>query len=300
MVVPSSCPVCRAEVTAPARRCFVETTCPVCLVSASSGFALPCGHIVCGDDLAALGLAAEQPPQQAGGLRLRLPAGALVALKPVAMQCLLATLAYYSMTDPGFPFEAAHSLVRLVRGGAGGLCAAPCYGTHERSDHLCLDDCACDGARHCSFFGFCAGSPGECSVEDQLGGWPGWALAASTVRCEGIDVHGPHPTRLEFAIKRHMLATEGVGPGRPRSLAPCGSDAETPSPAAGGVISLEWSPPFALGGVAGLSLRVRVGVGGNGSTPYAHVRLRGPEGYFAHVQVTYAGRYSARKALGYL
>jgi len=176
----AGCPVCRAVVLAPARRCFVECLCPVCLTSSSTGYVLPCGHAVCGDDLAALGLAAEKPAQQQRQRQWRLPHSLLGTAQLALKHFILAGMAWLALTDPGAPFEFLHRWTRVLNGGTSELCAAPCYGTRE-IDHSCMSDCDCDGARHCSFFGFCAGDAGDCgtAAEPEGGAWPPFAFEAS-------------------------------------------------------------------------------------------------------------------------
>ena len=174
------CPTCRAP-SGPARRCFVEAECPVCLNVCSTPSVLSCGHVVCATDLATLGIATEQPSKLAKKARAALN---------VIQQYLPVVLLVYLSWDGGGPVQGVHTAFRalddwlltqfrLASWRHDRLCNGPCYSTRESAQHTCENDCDCDGARTCSFFGYCVGASGECDAA--AAGRAIWHLDASVV-----------------------------------------------------------------------------------------------------------------------
>ena len=172
------CPVCRAELTRRARRCFAEVTCPVCLTTCSKSYVLPCGHCVCADDLRAIGGEPELPDRVSivRKLTTRMANAPRAALQPLISLLLV----YFALRDPGAPAQALYRLMSATFGFSDGICTVPCLGVRELSTHSCRDDCECDGARTCSLYGFCTGLPGECAGSESAS--TQWRLEGSTAR----------------------------------------------------------------------------------------------------------------------
>ena len=184
-----TCPVCRAECTAPARRCFNDAECPVCLTSTSTPYVLSCGHAVCLNDLTQLKIPVERPDKRR---RFSKTLGEL-ARKGAPLLVLA-----FAVWDPGAPAQWLFTAAGMLSGQFDSLCADPCYGHTETERHACDSDCECDGARTCSFFAFCVGQSGECSPPAQQGPPQiAWALQASVPRGSA----GPHvPEQWSYRV----------------------------------------------------------------------------------------------------
>ena len=244
-----NCPVCRAESTAPARRCFVEAECPVCLTTTSSTYVLTCGHVVCANDLKTLGLPAEVP---VCGERRRRSRRIIKAVVTVFSKCMPLLILAFASRDPGAPMQFLYTSVGMLTGRFDSICAEPCYSVRETGRHICHDDCDCDGGRTCSFFSFCVGESGECEASQPP--QKSWELRASEPRGAAGMPAGP---------ERHRANVSSTGTSR----------------------------PFTLLGLPDLALQLRVLPGsGGGAEALAVVRVRGPAGYFARVEVSHAGR----------
>lgn len=101
------CPSCRSP-SGPVRRCFVEAECPVCLTTTSSMHVLTCGHLVCSDDLAALGLVVEKPSRACTAMK------SLLAAARQAMAYLPVPILILMSFDPGAPIQKMYSFAVAV------------------------------------------------------------------------------------------------------------------------------------------------------------------------------------------
>ena len=288
-------------------------------------YVLTCGHMLCADDLAALGLRSEDRP----ALFHRCMRAAFAHVRWLVHRLLpwFATLfVLYLSTDPGAPAQwmftavralddAALARFRLVSSRYDVLCASVCYATTETRHHDCNDDCDCDGARTCSFFGFCVSASGDCDAEatEAVRGTDVWTLAASAplVRrhLSGSSSDSPTyaPENVTLYVDKSDFRREAGDGGGDHSAASFISP---------------WSAPFTLHTVDGLSMRLRVVAPASGMNgmrrsahrqtpahsdqqimghdaseaeahPHAHppppvqvlVDVRGPEGYFLDLQV---------------
>ena len=179
MITGPTCPVCRAECTAPARRCFTEGECPVCLTSTSTPYVLSCGHTICFNDLTQLKIPAEKPGKPRRLAKIRAKA------KILASKCAPLMVLAFAVIDPGAPAQWLYMVAGMLSGRFDSLCNDPCYARSEADNHVCQHDCDCDGARTCSFFEFCVGHSGECTAVVSAAP-KAWHLQASVPNSRGV------------------------------------------------------------------------------------------------------------------
>ncbi|KAL3929970.1 MAG: hypothetical protein SGPRY_001733 [Prymnesium sp.] len=275
-----ACPVCRALVTAPARRCFLEMSCPICLSSCESAYVLTCGHALCRADLAALHLPVETP-QSPRNRKWR-----ALFQADMLKHALFVMVFCFVWLDPGGPTELGYRFARSISGSGAELCAAPCFGVQESSGHTCNTDCDCDGARVCSFFGFCVGIAAECGTAENLhsGEWRQWSLR-STVPYPPLLAEGSHTARFTHQLMSTPFTRIYSGSASRHTR---GSNPQATSAPDDHMWRSQSSAPFSLGYMTNLTLQVRLGrVHGEFR---ASLRLRGPPGYFARIRISYAGQ----------
>jgi len=246
----------------------------VCFVTDVAPYVLPCGHILCGNDLAALGLHAEKQGSLPGRTKQFLRQFSRL-LPTLAHHCLSITMLCFAFGDPGAPAQALYRLTHILTSHEEPS-AEPCFYTTESSNHTCQSDWECTGARTCSFFGFCVGGAGECGSPHHTtkGAWRRWTLQASEPssysksesNSAGLPTSVPTLQHLhQLSTSRFVEATSTGGTGRKAWLS-------------------SLSMPFCLGRIGSLAVQLRVDSDG-----YARLRFFGPEGHLLRVQVVYAG-----------
>ena len=195
--------------------------------------------------------------------------------------------------DPGAPLQMAFTAFRWVDDAVlaqfrlaswrhDRLCAAAGYSTRESMQHTCQNDCHCDGARTCSFFGFCVG---DSSAEGDDAP-SSWELDASVITKPSDAVRAPRDAPFEYVPVSHGVDMSGSRLGAP-------------------FVALSgerwvgaWGSDFSLHGVAGVAMQLEVAREPPHGALTAHVRLRGPEGYSIRVQLEHAGNtYHEEEAL---
>ena len=210
-----TCPVCRAECTAPARRCFIEAECPVCLTATSIPYVLSCGHTICFNDCTQLKIPVEEPgkPRRLAKIRAR--------AKILASKCAPLMVLAFAVVDPGAPAQWLYMVAGMLSGRFDSLCNDPCYARSEADNHVCQHDCDCDGARTCSFFEFCVGHSGECTAAASAT-QKAWQLQASMPDSSGVypDSSGVYHIKINSssAFNASWLDLPAASPEREGSL----------------------------------------------------------------------------------
>jgi hypothetical protein len=132
--------MCRDPLTRPARRCFVAAQCPVCLTECAAPYVLPCGHVLCGDDLKAVGGFVEQDLEDFKTRRLDHQFQSSVVI------CAIFLAFYGTGGEAGAPAQALYELTRYMSqmhiaqallGSTTRLSEAACFWVRENSRHTC-------------------------------------------------------------------------------------------------------------------------------------------------------------------
>lgn len=255
----------------------------MCLITYSSLCVLSCGHFVCTDDCAKLGLSTEQPWPSS---RIRKAVSAFARHLPINLiqHVFLVLLLVNLSWDPGRPMQLLHTALRAVDDAVlaqfrlaswrhDRLCSTTCYETHENSQHTCDNDCGCDGERTCSYFGFCVGESATCYSS---------ASSASTSWILESSSPSAGPAKEAAAATGHSSEV-----GRGWVYWPGTTHFQTVGHGYNSTSVSAWSDAIALHTVGGLSLQLRVADGTGGTPPEAQVRLRGPVGHSIRIQLEY-------------
>ena len=160
----------------------------MCLTSTITPYVLPCGHAICLNDLTQLRIPVEKPGKPSRRLaKIRAKA------KILASKCAPFMVLAFALMDPGAPAQWLYMAAGMLSGRFDSLCNDPCYARSEADNHICQHDCDCDGARTCSFFGFCVGHSGECTAAVGAA-QKAWQLQASAPGSSGVysSEHGPY------------------------------------------------------------------------------------------------------------